>query len=246
MWAIEYPAILLITIGIGALLYSSVGHGGASGYIAAMALFGMEHDFMRPTALVMNIFVTLVVLYQCYPQSRINWRLFAPLVLVSLPMAFIGGTVTTNSDFYKIIVGVLLLLASVRMLAKFSDNTSLVHPKTLQIMIVGGVLGFVSGLTGVGGGIYLSPLLLLFNWSKIVDSVPIAAAFILLNSMAGLVGYTFTGKAIPQGIAPLVVIAVVGGLIGSMLSKHKNAPIYLRKMLAVILVIAGSKMLLSF
>ena len=245
MWAIEYPAVLLLAIGLAALLYSSVGHGGASGYIAAMALFGMEHEFMRPTALVMNIIVTLIVLYQCYPQSKINWRLFIPLIMASLPMAIMGGAITTSWEYYKIIVGLLLLLASARMLTQFKDNPSVVQPRLLQVIAVGGVLGFISGLTGVGGGIYLSPLLLLFNWSKIVDSIPIAAAFICLNSAAGLFGFLATGKAIPEGIAPLVIIAVLGGFIGSMLSKHKYAPPYLRTVLAIALMIAALKMLFS-
>lgn len=245
MWLLD-PSVslwLLLFVAFAAVLYSSVGHGGASGYLAAMALFGLEPAMMKPAALTMNIFVTVLVLWRMSGAGLFNWRLFMPFALASVPMAFIGGAYTINSAAYKVLVGLALLLAMWRLLWEGDDTDRIQAPVLWVALPVGAVLGLVSGLTGVGGGIFLSPLLLLFHWTSMRGSVAIAAAFILLNSIAGLAGYASTATQWPAGIPVLVAAAVVGGLMGSELGARRLAPIHLRKVLAVVLAVAGAKML---
>jgi uncharacterized membrane protein YfcA len=245
VWLLD-PSVslwLLLFVAFAAVLYSSVGHGGASGYLAAMALFGLEPAMMKPAALTMNIFVTVLVLWRMSGAGLFNWRLFMPFALASVPMAFIGGAYTINSAAYKVLVGLALLLAMWRLLWEGDDTDRIQAPVLWVALPVGAVLGLVSGLTGVGGGIFLSPLLLLFHWTSMRGSVAIAAAFILLNSIAGLAGYASTATQWPAGIPVLVAAAVVGGLMGSELGARRLAPIHLRKVLAVVLAVAGAKML---
>ncbi len=234
---------LLALIAIAAVLYSSVGHGGASGYLAAMALFGLEPAMMKPAALTMNIFVTTLVLARLARAGYFNWRLFLPFAAGSLPLAFVGGAWTLNSSAYRVIVGLALLLATWRLLWQGTDSEAVKPPDVWVAVPVGAVLGFVSGLTGVGGGIFLSPLLLLFNWTTMRGSAAIAAAFILFNSIAGLAGYATTAGAWPPGIPLLVVTAFTGALLGSELGVRQLAPHKLRQVLCVVLVIAGAKMI---
>jgi len=235
---------LLALIAIAAVLYSSVGHGGASGYLAAMALFGMEPAIMKPAALTMNIFVTMLVLARLTRAGYFNWRLFLPFAAGSLPLAFVGGAWTLNASAYRVIVGLALLLATWRLFWQGAGSSDRVQPPSAWIAVpVGAVLGFMSGLTGVGGGIFLSPLLLLFNWTTMRGSAAIAAAFILLNSIAGLAGYATTAGAWPPGIPLLVATAFAGALLGSELGVRQLAPWRLRQVLCVVLVIAGTKMI---
>jgi uncharacterized membrane protein YfcA len=194
-----------------------------------MALFGLEPAVMRPAALTMNVFVTLLVLSRLAHAGLFNWRLFLPFAVSSVPMAFIGGAYTINSSTYRVLVGVALLFATWRLLWTEDEG--------------GGILGVVSGLTGVGGGIFLSPLLLLFHWSTMRGSLAVAAAFILVNSLAGLAGYAASGNAWPSGIPLLVITAVLGALIGSELGLRRLPSVRLRKVLAVVLTIAGLKLM---
>jgi uncharacterized membrane protein YfcA len=234
---------LLVLIAIAAVLYSSVGHGGASGYLAAMALFGLEPAMMKPAALTMNIFVTTLVLARLARAGYFNWRLFLPFAAGSLPLAFVGGAWTLNASAYRVIVGLALLLATWRLLWHGADSDQVAPPSAWIAVPVGGVLGFVSGLTGVGGGIFLSPLLLLCNWTTMRGSAAIAAAFILFNSIAGLAGYATTAATWPPGIPLLVATAFAGALLGSELGVRQLAPWRLRQVLCVVLVIAGAKMI---
>ena len=245
MWLLD-PSIslwLLPLVAVMAILYSSVGHGGASGYLAAMALFGMEPAMMKPAALTMNIFVTVLVLLRFSRNGPFDWRLFLPFAVASVPMAFIGGAYHINSSTYRILVGLALLLAMWRLLWEGRDSDHIQAPALWIALPVGAVLGLVSGLTGVGGGIFLSPLLLLFHWANMRGCIAIAAAFILLNSLAGLAGYASTATQWPAGIPVLVVTAVLGGLIGAELGAHRLAPMHLRKVLALVLAVAGAKMI---
>ena len=234
---------LLLLIALAAVLYSSVGHGGASGYLAAMALFGMEPAMMKPAALTMNIFVTALVLTRLGRAGYFNWRLFLPFAAGSLPLAFIGGAMTLHSLAYRFLVGLALLLAAWRLLWQASHSDRVQPPSMWIAASVGAVLGFVSGLTGVGGGIFLSPLLLLFNWTTMRGSAAIAAAFILFNSIAALAGYATTTGAWPTGIPLLVVTAFAGALLGSELGTRQLAPRNLQQVLCLVLAVAGVKMI---
>lgn len=236
---------LLSCIAVAAVLYSSVGHGGASGYLAVMALFGLEPAVMKPAALTMNVFVTTLVLWRLSKAGHFNWHLFLPFVAGSTPMAFVGGAYTIDSSIYQYIVGLALFLAVWRMLWQEKADVEVRPPRPWVAVPVGGVLGFISGVSGVGGGIFLSPLLLLFKWTTMRGSAAIAAAFILLNSVAGLAGYASTGKPWPDGIPVLVIIAVFGALLGSEIGVRRLAPVRLRHVLGLVLVIAGAKMILT-
>ena len=245
MWLLD-PSIslwLLPLVAVMAILYSSVGYGGAFGYLAAMALFGLDPAVMKPAALTMNIFVTLLVLWRFSRTGPFNWRLFLPFAVASVPMAFIGGAYIINSSTYRILVGLALLLAMWRLLWEGRDSDHIQAPALWIALPVGALLGLVSGLTGVGGGIFLSPLLLLFHWANMRGCIAIAAAFILLNSLAGLAGYASTATQWPAGIPVLVVTAVLGGLIGAELGARRLAPKHLRKVLALVLAVAGVKMI---
>lgn len=244
LFSFDYSIWLLVTIGVAAILYSSVGHGGASGYLAAMALFGLEPSIMKPAALTMNIFVTVLVLFRTY-RKGFDWQLFILVIVASMPMAFLGGACTIHSSAYKIVVGLLLLLAVWRMLWQATDFEILERPEIWVTVPGGAVLGFVSGLTGVGGGIFLSPLLLLFRWADIKGSIPIAAAFILLNSIAGLSGFFSVGGDWPSGMPFLIGAAVIGALIGAELAVNRFASSRLRYILGLVLVVAGCKMIVT-
>lgn len=231
------------SIAAAAILYSAVGHGGASGYLAVMALYGLDPAIMKPAALTMNIFVTALLLSRLSREGHFNWRLFTPFIIASIPMSFVGGAVTLHSNAYKIVVGIALLVAMWRMLMVVENDYEIRLPKLWVALPVGGVLGFVSGLTGIGGGIFLSPLLLLFNWTTMRGSAAIAAGFILVNSIAGIAGYATTTQQWPQGIPLLVIAALSGAMIGSELCIRRLAPNQLRKILAIVLGIAGAKMI---
>lgn len=234
---------LLLMVAAAAVLYSSVGHGGASGYLAAMALFGLDPALMKPAALTMNIFVATVVLVRLAPAGHFNRKLFLPLVIGSTPMAFVGGAFLITASAYKIILGVCLLLAFWRLLWEQRDEGVTDTPSAWLTVPIGAALGFVAGMTGVGGGIFLSPLLLFLHWANMRGSAAIAAAFILVNSVAGLAGHASVTQDWPAGIPLLVVVAVCGGLLGSELGAHRIAPAQLRKILGMVLAVAGLKMI---
>ncbi len=239
----SFSWLFLSAIAAAAILYSSVGHGGASGYLAVMALFGLDPAIMKPAALTMNIFVTALLLVRLVPAGHFNWRLFTPFIVTSIPLAFVGGAVTLDTGAYRLIVGIALLIATWRMLVAARDEHGIRMPPTWVALLVGGLLGFVSGLTGVGGGIFLSPILLMFNWATMRGSAAIAAAFILVNSIAGIAGYASMTEEWPEGIPMLVAAALAGALVGSELCVRRLAPNQLRKALAAVLAIAGIKML---
>ena len=242
VFAFQYPFILLLAIGLMAVLYSSVGHGGASGYLAAMALWGLLQEEMRPAALLMNIVVTSWLLYRFQPYKLMPYKLFWPLVIASTPLAFIGGMVKIDTEAYRLLVGTMLLLAALRMLmiSEVAESTQL--PAMVVILSVGAVLGFSAGLPGIGGGVFLSPILLLFGWCTMRQSTAVAAGFILLNSVAGLAGYIASDQSWPMGAGWLVSAAFVGCLFGGELAAHRATSLTLQKLLAAVLAIAAVKM----
>ncbi len=241
METIEFLGLILAILAAAAL-YSSVGHGGASGYLAAMALFGLSAQTMKPAALLMNVFVTGVVLLRLVPLGYLRWRLFLPLAAASIPLAYIGGGQKLTDPLYQIAVGTMLSLAALRFFMEANDGPATGTPRVPVAMAIGAVLGYVSGLTGVGGGIFLSPLLLLLRWADVRTGAAVAAAFILVNSVAGLVGHAHAGLVWPEDLPVFVAVAVAGGIIGSALAARRLAPVKLRKLLGGVLTIAGVKM----
>jgi uncharacterized membrane protein YfcA len=232
-----------------ALLYSSVGHGGGSGYLAAMALLGVPPAMMRPTALMMNIGVASISLYKFSRVTGFRWRLFLPFAATSVPMAFVGGRIHLPVSWFGVLVGVVLLFSAVRLfmdtLRRGDQSRPLRGPPPIWLALLAGAgIGLLSGLTGVGGGIFLSPLIVLMGWGTVRDSAAPTAAFILLNSISGLLGLLTRQPALPEALPYWVGAVIVGGLIGASLGARRLGNHGLRRALAAVLVIAGAKMVL--
>lgn len=238
---------LLSCILVVAVLYSSVGHGGASGYIAILALFSVAPEAFKPTALLLNILVAGIATYAFARAGHFSWRLFWPFAATSIPCSFIGGYLSLPAHIYRPLVGVILLASACRLIIRKEHDTlglGLRQPPTPVALLIGAFLGMLSGLTGVGGGIFLSPLLLLFNWGRAREVSAVAALFILVNSTAGLLGHLSSIQAVPHFAPLLAVAAVCGGIIGSFLGSRRLPVAGVIKALCVVLTIAGFKLLL--
>lgn len=229
---------------LAAMLYSSVGHGGASGYIAAMALFGIAPAVMRPTALVLNVLVASLGTYRLHRAGLVNWRALARLAAASVPMAFIGGTIQLPGAWYRTLVGVVLAAAAVRLFIDPRESRPArpaVTPPLVPALLTGGGIGLLSGLTGVGGGIFLSPFLVLFGWAGARQTSGITAPFILVNSIAGLAGNLASMRSLPAELPYLAAAALVGAIVGTQLGIHWLAPRILLRLLAGVLIVAAFK-----
>lgn len=242
--------ILTLLIFVAALLYSTVGHGGASGYLAAMALFGLAPETMKPTALVLNLFVTSVGTFRYARAGCFAWNVFWPFAAVSVPLAFQGGTMQLPPHVYRLILGFVLLFAAWRLAIKQSAHApAQLRPILLPVaLLLGAAIGLLSGLTGVGGGIFLSPLLLLVGWADVRKTAGVSAAFILVNSVAGLAGQVVRGHgfhSLPHQLLWWAPAALIGGLLGSELGSRRLTPLTMRRLLAAVLVVAGLKMLFA-
>jgi len=237
---------LVICIFIIALLYSAVGQGGGSGYVAVMALFALPAAEIRPTALILNIVVSGIAVYQFYRAGSFSWRVFLPVTLLSLPFAFVGGLLTIPSAIYGVVAGTALLVSAYFLYRKPAGSREEVRPIPLSMSFVAGSsIGLVSGATGVGGGIFLSPLLLLKNWADARHVPGISAGFILVNSISALSGYFTSVRSLPEYVWILVVVALLGGLIGSYFGSHRAGSSVIIKLLAGILFIAGVRLIID-
>lgn len=242
-------AVLTGLIFTAALLYASVGHAGASGYLAAMALFGIAPEVMKPTALVLNILVAAIATVKFYRAGCFSWSMFWPFALGSVPFAFIGGAISLPGYLYKPVVGAILLYAAYRLLTP-SPAPSPGEPskqiKNVPIgwaLVLGISIGLLSGLTGVGGGIFLSPVLLFMDWAEARQTAGISAPFILLNSIAGLSGHFLSISTLPSAIPIWAVAVIAGGYIGADYGSRRFGNITIKRLLAAVLAIAGFKML---
>lgn len=228
-----------------AVLYASVGHGGASGYLAAMALLGVAPPEMRPAALALNVLVAGIGSVKFYRAGRFSWGTFWPFSVLSVPFAFVGGAVTLPGTCYRPLVGLVLLYAAYRLLRRPGGADS--APKGTAprgvALAAGAVIGLLSGLTGVGGGIFLSPLLVLAGWADVRTASGVAGAFILVNSVAGLLGQAVQGATLPPFLPALAVAAGAGGWIGAELGSRRLPVPAIRRLLGVVLIVAGLKML---
>lgn len=239
--------IIIPLIFFAALLFSSVGHGGASAYLAAMALVSIAPESMRPAALILNILVSSIALYKFYRASAFSWRLLLPLATASIPCAFLGGLIKLPADIYKPIVGLVLIFAAWQVFSRANKPYVVVQKPASKAALfgIGGSLGLLSGLTGVGGGIFLSPVLLFMRWAETKAISGIAAAFILVNSMSGLIGVLTKSPTLPQGLVYWAIAAIAGGLIGAEFGSKRLANPTIRQLLALVLLIAGFKMVIS-
>src|SRR5436190_9521426 len=237
--------LLFLAIGVIAFLYSSVGHAGASGYIATMTLFGLAPIVIRPTALVLNILVASIGAFQFWRAGHFSWKLFWPFALLSIPAAYIGGYLQPSAAFLRILIGIVLLFSAARLVVRGSDPPQTFPPSRPVAISVGASLGFLAGLTGTGGGIFLTPLLLFCRWAHIRQAAAVSALFIWVNSIAGLVGYFTKIHSIPSLGLVLAAAAVVGGIIGSNLGSKRFAVRVISLFLATVLLIAGIKLIFT-
>jgi len=241
------PTDYLITIGFffAALLYSSVGHGGASAYLAVMGLAGVALEVMRPTALMLNIPVSLIAFVRYQHAGHFRWSMFWPFALLAFPLANVGGRLPLPAQTIKLILGCVLIFSALRLifLARLKVEENVRRPSIPVSLLCGGALGFAAGVSGTGGGIFLSPLMLLMRWATTKETAAASALFIFCNSIAGLWNNWAGIAHIPGSITWWAPAAVTGGLIGSHLGSRRLAPPALRMLLAVVLLLAGAKFL---
>jgi len=231
---------------VAAFVYACVGHGGASAYIAAMALAGIAPVEMRPIALTLNVLVSALATYKFWRAGHFRWRLFWPFAAVSIPFAYLGGAITLPGDLYKIVVGAVLIYAAWQLWRSGRAGEEMKpvrEPAIALAMAIGAAMGLLSGLTGVGGGIFLSPLLLMLGWAGTKQTSAVAAPFILVNSVAGLAaGFVAGTAALPQSTWALAGAVLVGGWLGAEYGSRRFANPVVRRVLAVVLAVAGAKM----
>ncbi len=241
----ESLAVLTLGIFVVAVLYSSVGHAGASGYIAVMSLMSIPIQAVKPTSLVLNILVATIGTAQFYRAGHFSWRLFWPFAVLSVPMAFLGGYLNLPVRPFKIAVGCVLLYSALMFIVKKPQDDVRREPGKLTAISLGGVIGLLSGLTGTGGGIFLTPLLLLCRWATTKQAAAVSVLFILINSIAGLAGNLSSTRQFPAFALVLVVAAGVGGTVGSYLGSQRLPPAMIRRALAAVLILAGAKLILT-
>lgn len=235
--------LLCVLVLAAAVLYSSGGHAGATAYLAAMVLVGVAPEVMKPTALVMNILVAMIGTARWTNNLKVPWKAVRWLVLGSIPAAFIGGHVQLTTRVYLPLLGILLLVGAVRLWMSEKPGTQHELPHWGWLLATGTGLGFLAGLTGIGGGIFLTPILILKNWVGPKKAAGAAIVFILVNSIAGLLGHLSGVRSIPPQAAILAALAVGGGLVGTYLGVHRYKGQMLRRVNAVVLVISSAKLL---
>jgi len=235
--------MLTLAVFAVAFLYSCVGHAGASGYIAAMILFGLAPEVIKPTALALNILVATIASWQFRRAGHFSWRLFWPLALTSVPCAFLGGWLNLPAHAFKIAVGLVLLFSAARFLFDPPAEPPANHPSLPASLGVGAGLGLLSGLTGTGGGIFLTPLGIFLRWDGTKTIAAVSAVFILVNSAAGLIGSVLKTRSFPGLVPSLALAALAGGLAGSYLGSSRLPHTAIKRLLALVLAIAGFKLI---
>jgi uncharacterized protein len=243
---IELSILFYFLLFLVAFLYSSVGHGGASGYQALGSIFELSKEVIRPTALLLNLFVSLPAFIQFYRGKHFIFKIFLPLALASVPMAFIGGTIKLNTEIYRMLLGIFLVVPIIRFL--FYPNITVLEIKKNNFylsLVIGGIIGLLSGMISIGGGILLSPILLFLKWTDQKQTAAISALFIFVNSFAGLLGQLVKGLTFNTNMFSYVGVAFVGGLLGAYLGALKFNQNILKILLAIVLIIASYKLIFT-
>ncbi len=237
--------LLLLALFLVALLYSGVGHGGASGYLAVMTIAGMSIGVIRPSALLLNLLVSGIAFLQFRRAGHFRWGSFWPFAITSIPAAFVGAHITMDPEIYKQLLAICLLFAVARLLGLFGRWSIDHRPINIPLAAaIGLVIGLLSGVIGIGGGIILSPVILLLRWGSSHEAAAVSALFIFVNSAAGLIGINDPSFLIADGVMSWLAVALAGGLLGAYLGAHRSAPLRLRQVLGVVLLFASAKLLL--
>lgn len=232
----------LLAICLIAFLYSSVGHGGASGYLGLMALFGIEVALMKPSALILNLFVSSIAFISFYRAGHFRFRLLLPFAVASIPMAFLGASLEVPPELYKKILGVCLLLAALRIVIRGEGDGPRKKLSIPIALVAGALIGFFSGMIGIGGGIILSPLLLLTRWGGMKETAAASAAFIFLNSLSGICGHVVAGMEVSPKIILWIVAVMTGGLLGAWTGGFRLTAVQLKYLITAVLLIASVKL----
>jgi len=238
--------LFLSILPVIAFLYASVGHGGASGYLGLMVLFSFEPTVMKPAALLLNLFVAAISFYHFWRCGHFNFKLFFPFAIASIPTSFLGGMLELETVAYKQVLGFLLVFAVFRLLnivGKRYHELKLV--KTWQGLLVGGIIGFLSGVIGIGGGIILTPVILIMGWGRMKEAAAVSALFIWVNSAAGMTGQLIAGFTIGTEIFIFVAVALIGGFFGGYFGSAVRSNKILRYTLALVLLLASTKLILT-
>ena len=238
--------LFYILLPITAFLYASVGHGGASGYLALMALFSFSPEVMKPTALLLNLFVAGISFIQFARAGYFRWRLFVVFAVLSIPLSFLGGMLELDPQWYKFTLGVLLLFAVARMIGLFDKEKMSLNELNWPIgILVGGSIGFFSGLIGIGGGIILSPVILLLRWGSIKEAAAVSALFIWVNSLAGLAGQLRFGFELSPNIWLMAGLTLIGGFAGGTAGSFFVGKKQMKLILSVVLILASVKLIFT-
>jgi uncharacterized membrane protein YfcA len=239
--------VLLLTLAVGtvAFLYASVGHAGASGYIAVLTLAGLAPTVVRPVALVLNILVAVLATWQFRRAGHFSWSLFWPFAALSIPCAFVGGYLGLPVHVFQVVVGAILLFSAGRFRVRPAADPEVQPPGRVAALGVGACLGLLSGLTGTGGGIFLTPLLLLMRWAKAKPAAAVSAPFILVNSASGLLGNLSSTRSLPASTWAFAAAVLAGGLVGAHLGSHRYPVHVIKRLLAAVLLVAGTKLILT-
>ena len=240
--------IVSVLVFIVAALYSSVGHGGASGYLAVLSFFAIPPATMGSTALTLNILVAGAALFSYMRAGHLSWQLAWPFILLSVPAAFVGGLIRVSEKTYFVLLALALAFAAYRLAMGAAASIEETEYKRVKLSVslpTGGAIGLLSGIVGVGGGIFLSPVMLLSRWADTKKTSAVAALFIVVNSLAGLAGRLVKGELSVEGFGPLIAVAFLGGLLGSYFGANRFSGVVLRRLLAVVLLIAALKMIVA-
>lgn len=239
----DHLIFLFILIPFISMLFSSVGHGGASGYLALMSLFLFPVIEMKSTALLLNIFVSGIAFYNYYRFKHFNKKLFFSFAIGSIPAAFIGGNLIIDVEIYKNILGFFLLFAAAKFLYNHDDIKIKKRINYFISLIFGTLIGFFSGLIGIGGGIILTPLILLLKWGNVKTAAGVSSLFIFFNSISAFLGLIFLEIHPSNNSFLLLILAIIGGLIGSYYGSRKWNNQILKYLLAIVLFIASFKLI---
>ena len=241
-------SLVCILVFLVAALYSSVGHGGASGYLAVLSLFGIATAEMSSTALILNLLVAGVGAYSYWKAKHLSIKLAWPFLILSVPAAYIGGLLKVSDKTYFFLLAGALVVAAYRLATARTSPEKSDGPRTVPVSAavpLGGAIGLLSGGVGIGGGIFLSPLMIFFNWADPKKTAAVSALFIWVNSLAGLGGRLTRDAIVLGNLAPLLVAAFIGGLMGSYYGANRFSGLMLRRILAVVLIVAVFKLIIA-